>query len=235
MGAVDIRIGHDDDLVIAELLEVELVADSGAERRDDRRELVVAIDLVGPGLFHVQHLAPERQDGLEPRIASLRGGAAGGVALDDVDFGQRRVGVVAVAELVRHLSGLETGLAPDGLARLARGLACAAGRHGLVENGLADSGIFLEEHRQLLRHDRVHERPHRRIAELGLRLALKLRIRQLDGDDGGQSLADVIAAELIVVFEIALLDAVGIQHVRQRPLEALLVHAALRRMDVVRK
>ena len=38
--------------MIAELLEVELVADAGAERRDDRRELVVAIDLVGPRLFH---------------------------------------------------------------------------------------------------------------------------------------------------------------------------------------
>ena len=58
MAAVDIGIGHDDDLVIPELVEVEFVADAGAERRDDGLELVVAVDLVGPGLFHVQHLAP---------------------------------------------------------------------------------------------------------------------------------------------------------------------------------
>ena len=41
MAAVDIGIGHDDDLVIPELVEVEFVADAGAERRDDGLELVV--------------------------------------------------------------------------------------------------------------------------------------------------------------------------------------------------
>ena len=150
MRAVDIGIGHDDDLVIAELLEVELVADARAERRDDGLELVVAVDLVGARLFDVQHLAPEGEDGLEARVASLRGRAACGVALDDVNFGQRRVGVVAVAQLIRHLAGLEAGLAADGFARLARGLARAVGHHGLVQNRLRDGGIFLKELRQLL-------------------------------------------------------------------------------------
>lgn len=59
VAAVDIGIGHDDDLVIAELIDVKLIAQSGAERRDDGRELVVAVDLVGAGLFDVEHLAPQ--------------------------------------------------------------------------------------------------------------------------------------------------------------------------------
>ena len=65
VAAVDIGIGHDDDLVVAELIDVKLIAQPGAERRDDGRELVVAVDLVGAGFFDVEHLAPERQDGLE--------------------------------------------------------------------------------------------------------------------------------------------------------------------------
>ena len=32
MGAVDIRVGHDDDLVIAQVVDVELCADADAER-----------------------------------------------------------------------------------------------------------------------------------------------------------------------------------------------------------
>ena len=59
MGAVHIGIGHDDDLVIAELIGVELVPDPGPQSRDDRLELVVAVHLVGAGFLHIEHLAPQ--------------------------------------------------------------------------------------------------------------------------------------------------------------------------------
>ncbi|CAN4006120.1 hypothetical protein BFDFBN_BFDFBN_05965, partial [Dysosmobacter welbionis] len=58
MGAVHIGIGHDDDLVIPEPVQIELIPDARAQGRDDGLELVVAVDLVCPGLLHVQHLAP---------------------------------------------------------------------------------------------------------------------------------------------------------------------------------
>ena len=58
MGAVHIGICHDDDLVVAQLVLIELLADTGAQRDDDRLELVVAVDLVHPCLFHVEHLSP---------------------------------------------------------------------------------------------------------------------------------------------------------------------------------
>ncbi len=41
MRAVDISIGHDDDLVIAQFLDVELIpANARAERHDQRTDLV---------------------------------------------------------------------------------------------------------------------------------------------------------------------------------------------------
>ena len=41
MGAVDVGVGHDDDLVVAQLVGVELVvADAGAERGDQRADLL---------------------------------------------------------------------------------------------------------------------------------------------------------------------------------------------------
>ena len=53
MRAVHIGIGHDDDLVIAELIDVELIADARAERNDQRIELVVAVDLIDARLLNV--------------------------------------------------------------------------------------------------------------------------------------------------------------------------------------
>ena len=58
MGAVHIGIRHDDDFMIAQLGVVKFVTDTRSQRRDHRLELIVAIHLVRPGLFHVQHLAP---------------------------------------------------------------------------------------------------------------------------------------------------------------------------------
>ena len=143
MAAVDVGIGHDDDLVIAQFVEIEFVADAGSQCGDDRLELVVAVDLVGTGLFHVQHLAPEGEDGLEAGISTLRGRAACGIALDDVKLGERGVGVVAVAQLIRHLAGFKARLTADCFAGLPGGFPRPVGHHGLVENELADGWIFL--------------------------------------------------------------------------------------------
>ena len=41
MGAVDVGVGHDDDLVVAQLVDVELVAaDAGAQRGDQRADFL---------------------------------------------------------------------------------------------------------------------------------------------------------------------------------------------------
>ncbi len=58
VGPVHVGIGHDDDLVVAELVGVELLPDARPQGGDHGAELVVAVDPVGPGLLHVEHLAP---------------------------------------------------------------------------------------------------------------------------------------------------------------------------------
>ena len=233
MGAVHIGIGHDDDLVIAQLVLVKLLADARAQRDDDRLELVVAIDLVYPCLLHVQHLAPQGEDGLEPAVAPLGGGAACGVALHDVQLGQLRVVLVAVTELVGHGRAAQHRLAPDGLPRLPRRFPGAVGGHGLVQNGARHHRMLLQIHRQLVGDDAVHQRADMGVAQLGLGLSLELRLRQLHGDHGGDTLAHVLAGHLVAVLYHVVFQAVGVEHAGQRGLEARLVHAALRSMDVV--
>ena len=69
--AVDVGVGHDDDLVVARLLEVELVADARAHGADHGEDLVVLQHLVDARLLDVDDLATQRQDRLEAAVASL--------------------------------------------------------------------------------------------------------------------------------------------------------------------
>ena len=53
MGSVHIGIGHDNDLVVAQLCDIEIFMDSGSEGGDHGLDLGVAVDAVHSGLFHV--------------------------------------------------------------------------------------------------------------------------------------------------------------------------------------
>ena len=86
VAAVDVGVGHEDDLVVAELVEVELVADAGADRLDQRLDLLVLEHPVEAGALDVEDLPADREDGLRARIARLLGAAAGAVALDDEEL-----------------------------------------------------------------------------------------------------------------------------------------------------
>ena len=92
VGAVHVGIGHDDDAVVAELGDIEVVlADAGAQGRDQGADLLGGDHLVETGLLHVEDLSLERQDRLEFPVPSLLGRAAGGITLDQVEFAQGRV------------------------------------------------------------------------------------------------------------------------------------------------
>ena len=91
------------------------------------RTFSLASDLVQPRLLDVQDLAAQRQDRLEAAVAALLGGAAGRVALDDVQLAALGVAFLAVGQLARQRQAVERALADDEVARLAGGLAGARG------------------------------------------------------------------------------------------------------------
>src|SRR5699024_8724828 len=71
------------------------------------------------------------------------------------------------------------------------------------------------------------------VAQLRLGLALELGVGKLHGDDAGQALPAVVAGDLVLPLDDVGLFAVVVQHGGESPLEALLVHAALRGPHVV--
>ena len=58
MGAVNIGVGHDDDLAITKLGNIKIVrSDPGSQRGDDRSDFLMTQELVEPRLFDVQNLS----------------------------------------------------------------------------------------------------------------------------------------------------------------------------------
>src|SRR5262245_47844169 len=82
---VYVRVSHQNNFVITQLLDVEIsLANAGAERGDQRFDLVVREHLVEARLLDVENLAFEREDRLRAAVAALLRAPAGAVAFDNV-------------------------------------------------------------------------------------------------------------------------------------------------------
>ena len=236
MRAVHIGIGHDEDLMVADFANIKLVADAGAQRGHDGHQLVVAVDTVRAGLFYVQHLAPQRQDGLNVGVTAHLGRAACRIALHDEQFGLGGVFFVAVGQLAGHTVGFQRALAAYQLAGLLGGGTGAGSLGRFFQNRLRDGGVFLKELGQRLVNYIVDQALDEGVAQLCLRLAFKLRLLQFHADDGNDALAGVGAGQvLVLVLQNALGTSIFVQHAGQGQLKALLVGAALGGVDVVGK
>jgi hypothetical protein len=119
-------------IVVAQLRDSRSVFDARAEGGDHRADFLVGEDLVEACLLDVDDLAADREDRLEVTVASLLGGAAGRVALDQEELGALAF-LGAVGELAGQAAAFHRGLAHD-LARLAGGYARGGGKDGLLDD-----------------------------------------------------------------------------------------------------
>ena len=154
MLAVDVGVGHQHDLVVPQLGEVEVLADAGAERRDQRLDLLVAQRAVEAGALDVEDLAADRQDRLRARVAPAHRRAAGRVALDDEDLALLGAVRLAVRELAGHAARLEQALAAGRLARLAGRHARGGGLDRLADDVARLGRVRVEPVAELLVDDR---------------------------------------------------------------------------------
>jgi len=139
VAAVDVRVGHENYFVIAELRSVEIIfADAGAESGDDGANFFVAEHLVVTRFFDVENFSFEREDRLIAAIAAAFGGAAGGFTLDEEEFAAGGISFLAIGELSRQAARVERGFAACELAGFARGFAGAGCVNTLADNFAGD-------------------------------------------------------------------------------------------------
>ena len=239
MASVDVGIGHDDDLVVAEFLQVErlavlLGADRHAQRREHVLDLLVLPHAVLLRLLDVQDLTAQRHDGLEIAVAARFGRAACRVTLDEEDFGDRTVAARTVGQLAGESRPRKHGLALHHFAGVACRVARRGGQDDLLHDGLGILGVLLQIVAQRRGHRLIDGGRNLVVAQLGLGLALELRLLHLHRNHGREPLAEVVAVDVeLQLGEHARILGVFLERTRERPAEAGQVRTALDRVDVV--
>ncbi len=196
VGAVDVGVRHDDDLVIAQLRDVEVVANAGAESADDVRHLFGRQHLVDARTLDVQDLTSDREHGLILALASLLCRTACRVTLDDEEFGVSGIAVLTFGEATRQPQAIERTLAAGEFAGLARGFTGERCLDDLADNRLCFFGMLFEPSRQLICDDAFDDGLYFGRDELVLRLARKLGVGHLDGEHARQAFTRVFTRKI---------------------------------------
>ena len=234
---VDVRVGHDDDPLIAQLLCVEvlfLAPDAASQRRNQCGDLVGRQHLVQPGFFHVENLSAQRQDRLRATIARLFGGTAGRIALDQENFALARIFFLAIGQLPGQAAHIA--LLASNVAGLAGRLARRRRVDDLLRNRPGLLRVLKQELPQAFGYRALNRRLGFRRDQPFLGLRGKLGIPHLHGNDGCQPFAHVFAPKRQVLGAIAaVMLQVGIESAGEGRAKALLVRPAVVLRNVVGK
>ena len=109
MRTVHIGIGHNDNLVVAKLADIKVVAVSlrktASKGIDHGLDLGIGKDFVNASFFYIQNLASNRQDGLEMAVSGSLGGTAGRISFDDKNLADIGIAALTVGQLAVGVEG----------------------------------------------------------------------------------------------------------------------------------
>ena len=173
------------------------------------------------------------QDRLVHADAAAFGGAAGRIALDQVELALVHLAAGAVAQLAGQPAAGEHALAlADQGAGLAGDFAGLGGQQRAGDDGPGRLGMLFQVQGDEVADDGVDDALHFRVVQLALGLGLELGLGQADGDHGREALAEILAGGHQVLEDVLFL-AVGVERAGQRRAEAGEVRAAVDGVDVV--
>ena len=133
--SVDVRVGHDDDLVIAQLCHVEVIlTNAGAQRGDHRGNFRVREHLVVARFLDVENLSLDRQNGLRSTIPSLFCGTTCGIAFHDKNLGILRRALLAIRQFSRQRHAVERALTAHEFTCASRGLSRPRSLNGFADD-----------------------------------------------------------------------------------------------------
>ena len=194
MCTVNIGIGHNDDLMITKFGDIKILMDSGSKSSDHGLDLFVSVNLVQTCFLNVQDLTTKWKDRLCGTVSRCLGGTARGISLYDVDLAVLRILVRTVCKFSRKRHAIQCRFSSckvTGLSGCFSGSLC---KNRFLNGSLGNCRILLQENLQLLTYNAVYCTSGLTVSKFLLGLALKLRILDLNADNGCQALSDIITA-----------------------------------------
>ena len=244
MRTIDVGIGHDDNLIVAQLVDVGILrvftvnAEAHTDTLDDVHHRLCLEHKVPLNLFHVQDLTTQGQDGLEVAVAALLGRTTSGVTLDEEDLTLLGILVGAVGQLTRQATTRHRVLTLYALTGLTGCNTGCGGQNHLLTDGVSLFRVFLQIVGHRLTNGLLYGTVHLAVAQLGLGLTLELGLGHLDGDDGRQAFAEVVLSHLDLGFlnllaQLVVFIRIFLQRTSQGDTETSQVGTTLDGVDIV--
>ncbi len=143
MRTVNVRIGHDNNLMISELTDIKIFRDAGTERRNHGTDGITSEDSVKSCFFYVQNLTAERQDCLCCTVTCRLCGTTCGITLYDVDFAVLRIFIGAIREFTRKTHTVESGFSSGQVSCFSCSIPCTLCHDCLFTDCLRNCGVLL--------------------------------------------------------------------------------------------
>ena len=202
MAAVDIGIRHQNNLVIAQLRDVKVIAvalgEAAAEAVNHGLNLRVRKHLVHGCLLDIQDFTAYREYGLVHTVARGLCGAACGISLDNEDFALRGIPRLTVREFSVRVKR-KARLCKEVGSRLLLRPAYLCRLFGAGNNRANRLQVAVKVARELIARNRRDRLRRIRARKFGLGLPLENRVRVLDCDNGRHAVSRVRAGEICVL------------------------------------
>src|SRR3990167_8488819 len=232
---VDVGVGHDDDVVVAQLVDVVLIAaDTTAQGGDQGADFLGGNHLVETRFLDVENLALQRQDRLGLAVTALLGRTARGVPFHDIEFGKGRVFLLAVGQFTRQPGDIQRAFTASHFTSFTRRFTGTRGVDHLADYGFGFVGVFQQEVGEVLAHFLLDSSFHFAGNQLVFGLRAELRVRYFYRNDRSQTFTSIVTGggDLVLLCQTFLLD-IGIQVTRQCRTEAGQVGTAVALGNVV--
>ena len=176
MRAVNIGIGHNDNFSVSQLCYIKVLTDRGSQRCYYRHKLLIAVNLIYPCFFNVQHLTPQRKYSLIFSFSAFLSRASRRVSLDDVDLCEFSISFGAVSKLARQGRGFKGAFSSGELSCLFSGLSCFFSLNRFIKNSFSYCRIFLKIVHKLLGNELINKGSDLGVSETSFSLTLKLTV-----------------------------------------------------------
>ena len=241
MRTVDIGIGHDDNLMIAQLadvwcLRVFFCSDGHAKRTENVGDFLIVENLMLHRLFNVKNLTAQRKDGLMHTVTAHLCRTACRVSLDDKQFAILCRVRLTVGQFARQSATAKRRLALDAHTGLVGCLTRTGCKRHLLHDGAGLLRMLLKIYAQRLADCRLNGSDNLVVAEFCLCLTLELRLQHFYRNNRCQSFTEIGRIDCHLLF-LKNLGVVGIflQRRRQSAAETRKVRTALDGVDIVDK
>ena len=215
---VDVSISHDDDVVVAQLVDVVLItADTAAQGCDQRADFLRGNHLVEAGFLNVEDLTLQRQDRLGATVTTLLGGTASRVTFHQVQLGEGRVLLLAVSQFARQAGDIQRAFTTGHLTGFTRGFTGTCSVDHFADNQLGFVRVLQQEVGEVFAHLLFHSGLHFGRHQLVFGLGAELRIWHFYRDNRGQAFTCVVTGggHLVLLGQAFGFD-VSVQVTRQR-------------------